>query len=215
MTNLKHCIALAAQGQQLGLLTKVRLYCKLQTFGRVNFNVRIQFFESDKYHWYRAKMLASIMRSKRLDTDNEKIKPFIEIREWENWARYTSLRESEYVVQCRTLNEYKIACEIITAQLQLFDVECEFEDYRYNEVPYDEDELATIKLQNKLTHQIEKLTKITDKAEIYVNELIYGRWVKKEIKDANSVEEILQTPTIAKAVAELNIYKSKIKKYSK
>ena len=217
MQNFKNCLKAAAEGQELQLLSKITLYCKFQTFGRDNFNVRIT-FHSEKLADYRALKIAAIM-SKHWGEQSKDVEENIE---HEHWGRKIHYLESEYFISCGNLNEYRQSAEIAQTIFEMMGINCEVDYYSESKVPYTDDELRVLKLQNELEdkikeyeHRIDRLFDVQIKAERNLSDILYSKWLKKELRNAESIEEVLANPIIAKSIAEINIYKTKIKKYDK
>lgn len=220
MSNYKFFLQTSALGHELGLIKKIRFYCKLKHYGQVNFNVRAEFSHTDKYHIYTAKKLGNLWSSFRdakhkEPSDSENDKKHFEIdKDMEHYISSVSTVESEYVFKCWDINIYRNCCDILKENVSLFfGFDCEAEYYSDIEVPYSEDELKVAKLQNELEKKLERLNDLSRRAERSLCDIIYGKWVRKEIKDYESLEQVMSNPHVAKAIAEINIVKNKIRKF--
>ena len=208
MSNLKNLIETAVQGNRLGLLLKVELYCNFKTFGRDNFNVRCQFHTSQVLQNY-----CHSQTSQALSLDGN-IKHNSEKNiQYDLWSWRCLSCEEEYVVRCEDLYQYCFSCQIISDVFNSLGIELTYNCYKDDKVPFTKDQLKIQRLQDELQEKIEIMDRNYKRAQNTLHNLLFGKWIKKEFKNAETVDEILKDRRIAKAIADINILKRTIKKY--
>jgi hypothetical protein len=187
------CLELAAQGKELGLLNYVFIYCKFITWGRENFNVRVTYVESDEWFKY--------LRT----SDDNKL--------YNKWKWRIKQVEREYVIKCKNFTEYRYASDLLCYELCGLGVSPKIELYDDYIKFQTEESYEIFQIKKEIKQRLQYIQDECDLAERKLSEIIYGRFLKRELKDKKTIEEILNNPQVMQAIAEINIYRKKIRQY--
>jgi hypothetical protein len=175
-------------GESQGLLSKVKFYPTGFKFGKVYYNIRVDYTYTEKY-W-------NLVYSK--DRSNE----------FNAFHRQVGVTTQDAVIKCYNAKEYVFALDIIKDVFSDFEIEIEYFNISEYTAPYSQDELKDMRKEENDSKTKEKeINYFLGKIKSHytkLSEVLYGRDVEKLISDYNTYYEVIKQPKIAKAIAEIS-----------